>query len=915
LTILIGDDTFGDGAACAPFSTSVPGELPFAVDPVTASFTVSPSYLYEGAGNHTLTLVGTGTSWSGGTTFSVTSPLAFVSKTVVDATHASIVVSAGTLPSNSSISDGVATTAVTVGVPSFSAAPSRIDVGSTGNVITLTGNYTLWQTDSPTFTLSGGSGASITGQSIIDQTTATITVTAGSAGGALIITDPHPPSTGATVAISVRTIPTLSFNAWMSDDQRRRVVLCELDYKYEGTDTTNVALNCTTSASTSFPGLESTAAADGKRVAHDVSYGGGTHFWSDNTSGVFPDTLTVTFPTQNSINKVVVYWLPDDFNSRTVAPNDTDTGTLYLVTDFEVQTYNAASNTYTTQVHVTGNNLLKRTVTFPAITCDGIRIKCNAAQDNLFSRIVEVEAYRATAVVGTIYLSNATYATEPGDVLNNTEFLACIAATPAFSRIIDKTTLGGRMQVSTGDLILDNADHRCDFLLNRISDQCDARFYIGSDEPGWSHDNFNTTFTCSVVNITPDKGGSQIRVTLRDKGYKLDAGVSLPLIGGTGPNASKMQPVVLVDGYVEVLLKDAATSLYTYSGIPDPAHNTWSNSLGEPFILNMYANGVQLTSGQYTDRPYLGGVTLNTAQAGAKLIAHVRNAINSGHNSRAYNFFQFYWEMVYGTGVNIFGPHSSYLPFSNASGIADVLTDRFNPAQKMDAVALSDNSFWGVTRDGWVTWGRIRPHDYTDYSGGGFISRATLGDDDVIGDITYDRMLPQYSMVSTKYGKHATFDALGGTTPPSAVDLWHDEFFHATTPASTLTDYADSPESYHQTMAPSPEIETLLPVGTPGIDGIYGGAGLGASTSAQAWLLYRKAMLAPYIEFRTFDSKLDYYTLELSDLVTVNMPTKAGDTADTTWQVLGVGIDLMTWRTKLTLVRRRTPTTTVLGAY
>jgi hypothetical protein len=920
----LGDDTFGDGAACAPFSTSVPGELPFAVDVVTASFTVSPTYLYEGAGNHTLTLLGSGTSWSGGTTFSVTSPLVFVSKTVVDATHASIVVSAGVIPSNSSISDGVSTTDVTIGAPSFSASPSRIDVGSTGNVITLTGSYTIWQTDSPTFTLSGGTGASITAQSIIDETTATVTVTAGSTGGALTITDPHPPSTGATAAISIRTIATANFNAWLANDQRRRVVLCELDYRYEGTGAVNKAIGSTTVATASTGGFGATYVADGKRVAHDVSYGGANHYWDATgaqTIGLqFPVNSSATFPNLNtrSINTIDVYFLPDDYTSRTTDPTSALTGTLYLPINFNVKVYSpsglafsvSSTSTLIPGGAVTGNNKVYRRFTFPAIACDGVRIEILTSQDGN-SHVVEIEAYSPGPVLGTAYLSNVPYSTEPGDVLNNTEFLACIAATPAFSRIIDKGTLGGRMQVSTGDLLLDNADHRADFLLNRISDQCDARFYIGSDEPGWSRADFATLFYTSVVNIMPDKGGSQIRVKLRDKTYKMDAGVALPLIGGSGTNSTKQQPVVLAEGYVECLLQNAATSLYTYSGIPDPAHNTWNVSTASPKVVTLYANGVALSTLQYTDHPGTGTLTLNVAQAGAKLIAHVRSAINAGQTVFGYDFYKFFWQMVHGTGVDINGAHPSYLP--NSTLLNDYLADRFNPAERMDAVALSDNSFWGVTRDGLLTWGRIRPQDYTDHSGGNFVSKATLGDDDVIGDIAFDRMLPQYSSVTAKYGKHATFDTLASTTPTKAIDIWRDPFGHATSVTSTLSDYAGSPESYHLSMAASPEIETLHAV--PDIDSIYATGLYIQNTTAATWVAARKSMLAPYIEFRTFDSKLDYYTLELADLVTVNMPTKAGDTADTTWQVLGVGIDLMSWRTKLTLVRRRTPTATVLGAY
>jgi hypothetical protein len=241
-----------------------------------------------------------------------------------------------------------------------------------------------------------------------------------------------------------------------------------------------------------------------------------------------------------------VYFLPDDYASRTTDPTAALTGSLYLPISFNVKVYSPSGFAFSVSSTsslipggaVTGNNKVYRRFTFPAIACDGIRIEILTSQDGN-CHVVEVEAYTATPVLGTAYLSNVPYATEPGDVLNNTEFLACINATPAFSRIIDKTTLGGRMQISTGDLILDNADHRCDFLLDRISDQCDARFYIGSDEPGWSHADFAQLFTTSVVSILPDKGGSQIRVKLRDKSYSMDGGIALPLIGGSGANSTQ----------------------------------------------------------------------------------------------------------------------------------------------------------------------------------------------------------------------------------------------------------------------------------------------------------------------------------------------------------------------------------------
>ena len=94
-------------------------------------------------------------------------------------------------------------TIITPTTTALAASPSTIVKSTTGNVITLTGTGTSWTAGtpgSPTFTLSGGTGASITAQSVVSSTSATVTLTAGSATGALTITDP---STSATATVTV----------------------------------------------------------------------------------------------------------------------------------------------------------------------------------------------------------------------------------------------------------------------------------------------------------------------------------------------------------------------------------------------------------------------------------------------------------------------------------------------------------------------------------------------------------------------------------------------------------------------------------------------------------------------------------------------------------------------------------------
>jgi hypothetical protein len=98
----------------------------------------------------------------------------------------------------------------------FVASPSTITQYSTGNSITLTGTNAAWSAGtpgSPTFTVSGGTGSSITAQTVTSQTGATITLSAGSTAGSLTVTDP---STGSTTNITVAadtTAPQVTLTA------------------------------------------------------------------------------------------------------------------------------------------------------------------------------------------------------------------------------------------------------------------------------------------------------------------------------------------------------------------------------------------------------------------------------------------------------------------------------------------------------------------------------------------------------------------------------------------------------------------------------------------------------------------------------------------------------------------------------
>src|SRR5581483_1701529 len=94
-----------------------------------------------------------------------------------------------------------------------------------------------------------------------------------------------------------------------------------------------------------------------------------------------------------NVDRVVVYSIQDNYTNP-LEPTDATTFSLYGVVDFTVDGWDGSA--WVTLATVTGNNLVKRTVTFPAYTTDRIRVNVTNAL-NGYSRITEIEAW-GTAV-------------------------------------------------------------------------------------------------------------------------------------------------------------------------------------------------------------------------------------------------------------------------------------------------------------------------------------------------------------------------------------------------------------------------------------------------------------------------------------------------------------------------------------
>ncbi len=108
---------------------------------------------------------------------------------------------------------------------------------------------------------------------------------------------------------------------------------------------------------------------------------------------VWPDWVQINFSSAQTIDKVIVYTLQDNYTNP-VDPPDSLTFTLYGVTAFQVQGWNGSS-WVNLGAAVTGNNLVKRAVNFSAFTTSQIRVNITAALDG-YSRLTEVEAWTGT---------------------------------------------------------------------------------------------------------------------------------------------------------------------------------------------------------------------------------------------------------------------------------------------------------------------------------------------------------------------------------------------------------------------------------------------------------------------------------------------------------------------------------------
>ena len=152
----------------------------------------------------------------------------------------------------------------------------------------------------------------------------------------------------------------------------------------------NVALasaDAVASASSTYSSAFPVAAVNNNERAGVNWANGGV--WRDATAHTYPDWVQINFSGTKTIDRVVVYTQQDNY-ANPVEPTDTLTFSLYGVTGFTVQGWNGSS--WVTLATVSGNNLVKRSVSFSAFTTSAIRVNVTNTLGR-WSRITEIEAW------------------------------------------------------------------------------------------------------------------------------------------------------------------------------------------------------------------------------------------------------------------------------------------------------------------------------------------------------------------------------------------------------------------------------------------------------------------------------------------------------------------------------------------
>lgn len=509
---------------------------------------------------------------------------------------------------------------------------------------------------------------------------------------------------------------------------------------------------------------------------------------------------------------------------------------------------------------------------FAAFLAQDVGLRCCLVELDYIYESLDSPTAPAT---GTLYFSDREFF---DDVTNN-PYVDCVKAAPQYTRQLSGEQLGTYVS-SVGTLELDNADGELDFLLSVACDGSQIRFYLGNVE--WPVADFVHVFTAIIAKVIAPSW-DRISVALKDTGLLLDKSIGgTNPIGGTGPNADRSQQVNM--GYIHnltALVEDQATLTYRHSDI-----GTFTSA------QEVRDRGVSV---YYTDNAD-GTFTLGASPAGLITCDVLAEPLGNDNVRVSHHMLFFVGDRA---GLSALGLYNGPGPTFTTEDQDDYklgvsVAEARNVQDLLAEIIISGNCFWAVKRTGEFTFGRLRLNDIASFG----LSEVNIYEDDIDqGSFRVDHAATQYYKYQAYMSRNWTrqTDFASSLTPDEQATYSRPGLF-VVQPDSVGTTYAAAPELYHKTLAVSPQIETLL-------SEVFSFSDV---DSLAQWMTTRRAIFLPWIEIVSLTVTLEFYPLELGDVVRLIIPPRMGQEDETgvLFQVISITIRLTDAKVDLKLARR-----------
>lgn len=489
---------------------------------------------------------------------------------------------------------------------------------------------------------------------------------------------------------------------------------------------------------------------------------------------------------------------------------------------------------------------------------------------------------------GTLYLSDRAYFDDDGASPLNV-YIDCVNSVPQFNRALSGDRLGAYTS-SVGTLEIDNADGEQDFFFELAIDGSEVRFYVG--DLSWPKDDFRLIYS-ALASVATAPSFDRVSVALKDTGLLLNQSIGgTSLVGGSGPNANQARPVNF--GYVhnlQALVLDAGLLRYVYAD--DGTDTTvadvrdrgvsvvFTDNFDGTFDLSASPDGAitcdVVASPGGSDSPSLDNRCISDAMN--ELVGIRSGLIVLDRYRGAGSTFNVHDDDDYLIGISL----------PEARNVIDLLSD----------IVDSGNCFWSVLRTGEFSFGRLRPNDIAGLvadSGSPQIPVTQILEDDIDeGSFRLDHSTPLYYQYQAYMSRNWFVQTdLASSLTPDEQAVWTRKGIYLLQAPGVGTTYNDAPELYNKSLTVSPVVDTLLSGGFDELDLPF----------LEIWMDTRREMFLPWIEIVSITVGLDFYELELGDVVSLVMP-RFGEDDGTLFQVMAINLRLSQAKVDLRLVRRR----------